>query len=308
MIDLKLFQQFIAVAEEASFRKAAERLHISQPPLSAAIQKLEASIGARLLDRTRQYVRLTAAGEAFLDEARRTLVQAAMALEVARGAAEGRHGTLRLAFLPSTALVIVPSLLRAFRDAYPKVHLLLSSGNSGIQLERLKAGRIDVGIMVVPVHQTGGLRIQQLMLDSLVLAVPAAHPLAGRKRVKLGELAGESFVGFPFLQSPGYAGIMIAACQRAGFFPRIVQEAAEMQTILAIVAGGDNVALVPEDMRRIEVQGVSFVSVTHAGGPIRYSIGMVAADEVQNAVVNSMFSIARRVSMSHARRRVSAES
>ena len=300
MIDLKLFEQFIAVAEEASFRKAALRLHMSQPPLSAAIQRLEALVGARLLDRTRQYVRLTAAGEAFLDEARRTLSQAAMAVNVARGAAAGQRGTLRLSFLPSTALVVVPKLLRAFRRAYPTVQLLLSSDNSGIQLESLRRGKVDVAIFVAPPHDTKGLRVQSLFMDTLILALPANHALSGRKRVRLSELAAESFVGFPFQQSPGYAGIMIAACQEAGFFPRIPLEAAEMQTILAIVSAGDCIALVPEDMRRIAVDGVSFVSVLHRGKPVRYSIELAASVAAENAVVGAMFAIAARVAQNGA--------
>lgn len=180
MIDLRLFEQFIAAAEEASFRKAADRLHLSQPPLSAAIQRLAGFGGTRLFDRTRQYVRLTPAGEAFLDEARRTLAQAAMSFDVARGAAGGRRGTLRLSFLPSTALVLVPHLLRAFSKAYPTVQLLLSSDNSGIQRQWLRTGRVDAAVMVVPLHETTGLRIQPMMDDALVLVAGASACFGSR--------------------------------------------------------------------------------------------------------------------------------
>lgn len=300
MIDLRLFQQFIAVAEEASFRKAAERLHVSQPPLSAAIQRLEAVVGTRLFDRTRQYVRLTPAGTAFLDEARRTLAQAAMSLDVARGAADGRQGTLRLSFLPTAALRQIPQLLRAFTAACPTVTLLLSSDNSGIQLEWLRTGRVDVAVLVVPPHESAGLRIQTLIDEALVLALPVDHPLATRPRVQLAELAGESFAGFPFLQSPGYAGITIAACQEAGFFPRIAHEAGEMQTILAFVATGLCVALVPDDMQRIAVDGVAFVPiVSPSGQAIRYRMALAALDSAQNSVVDALFATAQRTRPSH---------
>ena len=126
-MDLRQLRQFVAVAEERSFRRAAERLHVSQPPLSIAVQKLEADVGVALLDRTRHHVRLTVAGEAFLREAKRTLSHAQLSIDIAQRAAAGKLGTLRLSFVPSAALNVVPGLLRAFRQDYPDVTLVLTS-------------------------------------------------------------------------------------------------------------------------------------------------------------------------------------
>ena len=132
-MDLRQLRQFVAVAEECSFRRAALRLHVSQPPLSVAVQKLEADVGVTLLDRTRHHVRLTVAGEAFLREARRTLAHAQQSIDIAQRAAAGKLGTLRLSFVPSAAFNVVPELLRAFRADYPDVNLVLTSDTTSQQ-------------------------------------------------------------------------------------------------------------------------------------------------------------------------------
>src|SRR6185312_2783623 len=151
-MDLRQLRQFVAVAEERSFRRAAERLHVSQPPLSVAVQRLEADVGVPLLDRTRHHVRLTVAGEAFLEEARRTLAHAQLSVEIAQRAAAGKLGTLRLSFVPSAALGVVPRLLRTFREDHPDVKLVLTGDTTSQQMAALLSGATDVGIVVPPLH------------------------------------------------------------------------------------------------------------------------------------------------------------
>ena len=177
-MDLRQLRQFVAVAEESSFRRAAERLHVSQPPLSVAIQKLEADVGVTLLDRTRHHVRLTVAGEAFLREAKRTLAHAQLSIEIAQRAAAGKLGTLRLSFVPSAALNVVPGLLRAFREDYPDVTLVLTSDTTSQQMATLLSGATDVGIVVPPLHDAGDFRVDSFCDQELMLAVPVSHPLA----------------------------------------------------------------------------------------------------------------------------------
>lgn len=294
MTDLRQFQQFIAVAELLSFRRAAEVLHMSQPPLTVAIQKLEETIGTRLLDRNRHTVRLTPAGEVFLVEARRAIAQAEIAIESARRAASGMFGTLRLSFVPSAALDLLPEVLRTFQREYPAVKLILSGETSGRQLELLRRGDTDLALVVPPVYEARDLSLDILCEEELVLAVPAEHPLARRKRVRLEELRAEAFVAFPFAEGPGYSGVILAACQRAGFFPRVVQEAAQMQSIVTLVAGHLGVAIVPRAMTRVQARGVVYVEVAQARTTLRYPLVLASLAATDNALVGAFVAVARR--------------
>lgn len=291
MIDIRLFQQFMAVAEEASFRKAAIRLHISQPPLSVAIRKLEQVVGTPLFERTKRYVKLTLAGEALLPEARRAIDQARLAISVARHAGEGRTGTIRLSFVPTAGLDIVPMLVRACRRSFPTVNLILSADSSVGQVEKLRRGETDAAVLVLPPEEIKHFAVHVIGRDELVLAVPASHALAGRRRVRLQELAGEPFFSFALSRGPGYAGTIISACQEAGFFPRIVQEADEMQSLLALVAGGGGVALVPRSMQRISMDDMVFISVSHKRAPLGYPISLLTPLKASNPATLSLLTI-----------------
>ena len=167
-MDLRQLRQFVAVAEERSFRRAAERLHVSQPPLSVAVQKLEADVGVALLDRTRHHVRLTVAGEAFLREAKRTLSHAQLSIDIAQRAAAGKLGTLRLSFVPSAALNVVPGLLRAFRQDYSDVTLVLTSDTTSQQMATLLSGAAEiaggVGVLVRSTRVAAGWGLIALLL------------------------------------------------------------------------------------------------------------------------------------------------
>ncbi|MGO4155509.1 LysR family transcriptional regulator [Cupriavidus sp. YAF13] len=294
MTDLRQFQQFVAVAELLSFRRAAEALHMSQPPLTVAIKKLEETIGTELLERNRHMVRLTPAGEVFLVEARRTIAQAEIAVESARRAASGMFGTLRLSFVPSAALDVLPDILRRFQQEYPAVKLILTGESSGKQLELLRRGDTDVAIVVPPVYEPRDLSLDILCEETLVVAVPAAHALARRKRLRLEELKAEAFVAFPFAEGPGYSGVILAACQRAGFFPRVVQEASQMQTIITLVAGNLGIAIVPRAMTRVQALGVVYIDVTESRTSLRYPLVMASLTNTENALVGAFGAVAKR--------------
>jgi DNA-binding transcriptional LysR family regulator len=294
-MDLRQLRQFVAVAEERSFRRAAERLHVSQPPLSVAVQRLEAEVGTLLLDRSRHHVRLTVAGEVFLQEARGVLAQAQLSVELAQRAAAGKLGTLRLSFVPSAAFREVPRLLRAFRADHPDVRLVLSGDTTQQQTAALRSGSVDLGLVVPPLHEAEAVRVERLCEQSLVLAVPARHALAGRRGVQLRALAGEPFVGFPSQQGPGFESVVVAACREAGFMPDFVQDAPQMQTILALVAGGLGIALVPEAMQAAHVDGVVYVAVRHRHAAVRYGLALAFRVSNENPALAAFVACARRL-------------
>ena len=171
MIDLRQFRQFIAVAETLSFRRAAERLHMAQPPLSAAIRKLEDELGVVLFERDNRGTALTPAGDAFLLEARRALEQAERAVAVARRAGAGLGGTLRLRFVDSTVNALLPLILRAFQERHPDVDFQLEEGTTAKQVLALRQDRTDVGSRL-PVADAGDVRVEPLLRDRMVAALP----------------------------------------------------------------------------------------------------------------------------------------
>jgi DNA-binding transcriptional LysR family regulator len=294
-MDLRQLRQFVAVAEERSFRRAAERLHVSQPPLSVAVQRLEADVGVTLLDRTRHHVRLTVAGEAFLREARRTLAHAQLSVEIAQRAAAGKLGTLRLSFVPSAALGVVPRLLRAFREDYPDVKLVLTGDTTSQQMAALLSGATDVGIVVPPLHDARDFRVEPFCDQELTLAVPDTHPLAQQKRVQLRDLAPEPFVGFPFKEGPGFESVVMAACQDCGFIPNFVQVASQMQTILALVGGGLGIALVPQAMQAVQTEHVVYLQVRRRNAQVKYALGLAFRPSNANPALDAFVSMAHRL-------------
>lgn len=294
-MELRQLRQFVTVAEERSFRRAADRLHVSQPPLSVAIQRLEASLGVTLLDRTRHSVRLTPAGEAFLREARRTLQHAQLSIEIAQRAAAGKFGTLRLSFVPSAGLAVVPQLLRVFREDCPDVKLVLNGMTTAQQIGALTHGGTDLGIVVPPLYGAKEFRIERFADQELILAVPRDHPLSSQKRVQLASLAAEAFVGFPYKEGPGFESVVMAACQECGFIPNFVQVAPQMQAILALVAGGLGIALVPQAMRAVQIGHVDYLQVRRGRLPVTYSLGLAYRPSDDNPVMHSFVAMAHRL-------------
>jgi DNA-binding transcriptional LysR family regulator len=294
MLELRLARQFVVVAEELNFRRAAARLHMSQPPLSVAMQNLEAAVGTPLLDRSRHHVRLTAAGQVFYRDAQRLLQLAQQAMDRARRTGEGLEGTLRLSFVPSAALDLLPAIFKRFQSEYPTVELKLTASTTSRQLEDLRHGHTDLALVVGPVYESRGLQLVDLQLQHFVVAVPLAHPLATRKRVRMRELAAESFVSFPGTEGAGFAAALLGACKAAGFVPRVVQEASQMQAILTLVAGGLGIALVPASMRRLRMEDVAFLDVADSPAPPTYGLVFAHATTLDNPVVPAFIAIARQ--------------
>jgi len=246
MIETRLLRQFIAVAEELHFHKAAQRLHMAQPPLSQAISRLEGKLGFSLLLRNKRGVRLTVAGAAFLDTAYRTLAELEQGIEYARHVSAGASGKLAITAISIAYYDSLMSSLRRFRETYPNVQLTVREMPSASQAKALLAGEADIGFMRRLPLPAGTLEARLLLDERIVMALPAGHPKARPGEVDLRAFADEDFVFTSQALGGGYHAQLIALCESAGFYPKVVQEAAQLHTLLGLVACGFGVALVPE--------------------------------------------------------------
>ena len=249
-MELRDLRSFVAVAQHRNFSRAAEQLHVSQPALSEQIRKLEDELGAPLFERSSRGATLTDAGEAFLPQARAVLAQADVAAESVRMVSYGIAGTLTLGFIDSAALGILPPLIRRFTARYPHVKLRLRELGTRQQLEAVEAGEIDVGIVSGPVWNPA-VAGQRIATESLLVALPAEHRLAGATAVPLAELREDGFITYPADRGAALYEETLRLCHAAGFEPKIVQEANEIYTICAMVEAGLGVALVPSSVRAI---------------------------------------------------------
>ncbi len=257
MIDLRRLRHFVSVAEHLHFGRAASALSLSQPPLSRSIRALEEELGAPLFARTKRRVTLTAAGATLLPEARQVLRQVDALQRGAGRLAAGEIGTLGLGFITSAAYNVLPQLLPEFHRRYPGVRLALQEATSDAQLRALKAGEIDLGLVVPPIddHELGYLPVHR---DQLIAALPAAGYRRAPPRIALKSLADAPFILFPRPMGIGLYDATVSYCRRAGFSPRIEQEAIQMPTIVSLVAAGMGVALVPASLMHLKRSGVVY--------------------------------------------------
>ncbi|OYV01318.1 MAG: LysR family transcriptional regulator [Burkholderiales bacterium PBB5] len=262
MIELRQWRQFVAVAEELHFGRAAVRLHMTQPPLTQAIQGLERAIGVPLLARTRRSVALTPAGAALLPQAKRLLAAAEALPKVAQAAAAGLAGQLRLAFVSNIAYGPLPEWLRSFRDAHPDVQLQLREATLDVQLAAFDADEIDAGFVLhAPGAAPPGFATWPALAEPLVMALPDGHPALTPPRLRWADVAGEPLVIFPRQIAPSLFDAVLSAYRAQGATPRIAQEAIQMQTIVNLVSGGMGVAWVPESVTRLQRPGVVYRAV-----------------------------------------------
>ncbi|MFT4266696.1 MAG: LysR family transcriptional regulator [Xenophilus sp.] len=277
MPDLRQFRQFIAVAEELSFRRAAARLHMAQPPLTTAIKKLEEEIGVVLLERANRIHRLTDAGSAFLLEARRSLEQADRAVQAARQASLGRARTLRIGFVDSVIPRLLPQVLLGYKQQRPDVDFHLEEATTADQLVALREDRLDLGLLILPIGDVSAeMTVEPVLHGHMLLAVPESHRLAKRQRAQLVEFAGDPWVAFPSHHGPGMHSLMLQACAAAGFSPRVAQHARLMYTTAGLVAGGIGIAFMPSlHLGASLPRGLRLVHPMGEGTPIPYELAMV---------------------------------
>lgn len=274
-MDLKRLHHFVTVAETLNFRRAAEQLHMAQPPLSVSIQKLEAELGTRLFERNTSGVSITPAGLAVLAEAKRALFHAGQITQMAQSAVRGTGGRLQIGFVGSAIYGMLQKLASPFRAQYPGVELVLREATSVRILEMLESGELDVGLVRTPLTQSTLVSLLPLERDEFIAALPSANPLAQRVRLRLADLRLEPFIMYRASDAPGFRGAAMFACQRAGFYPQITQEAAQIQTVLALVEIGLGVALVPSVMQRFMSEHITYRSLI--GERDNGSVGMALA-------------------------------
>jgi DNA-binding transcriptional LysR family regulator len=261
-MELRHIEAFIAVAEELNFRRASERLHIAQPPLSQQIKRLEYEVGARLLDRTTRRVTLTAAGEAFLHEARRAVRAANAAPRAAREAAAGRTGVVRLGFSGPTSYEVLVLMTEKFRERRPHVRLdVVGPVYGGELIEQLYRDEIDAGLVRLPVSGSR-IAVREITRHAMAVALPADHPLAARRQVSLLDLRDEPVISHPTNRGAGVVTVIHNAFLAHGFSPNIVQEAPDTHTILSLVGAGAGIGYVPVSAGHIKLPGVVLVPVS----------------------------------------------
>jgi DNA-binding transcriptional LysR family regulator len=261
MFSLARLSCFIAVAEELHFGRAAERLHMTQPPLSRQIQQLEAELGVQLIDRTTRSVTLTPAGVAFLPDARRILQLAESASLTVKRVPAGDLGTVVVGFTAASAHAVLPRLLERTREHLPDVKLELREMVSSVQVEALMTGELDLGMARPPLNRPG-LVSRPLLHEQLIAALPLEHPLAGiTRQLTLSDLDGQDVIMYSPVQARYFNELLISTFTIAGATPRYVQYVTQVHTMLVLVRSGIGLALVPASAATLHPDGVVFRSI-----------------------------------------------
>ncbi|MBV4477330.1 LysR family transcriptional regulator [Pseudomonas botevensis] len=266
MLSTRQLRYFVEIAESGSFSAAAERLFIAQSALSRQIKDMETRLQTPLFERTARQPRLTAAGEAFLPRARNLLNELTQASAMATDIGHGQLGTLRLSH--SSTVPISGRLLTdisTYLERQPGVSLDIGKLSSEAQLEELAEGRLDLGLLRLPVlRQREGVQIVPLFTERLLLALPASHRLAGARTVELAQLQDEAFISIPHPQRGGLSYLCADLCMRQGFFPKAARVMSRKTTQLQLIQAGFGIALLPESMQDIAPSGVRFLPLADA--------------------------------------------
>ena len=289
-IELRHLRYFVAVAEELHFGRAALRLHLAQPPLSQQIRKLEEILGYPLFLRTSRAVKLTSAGEVFLERSRRTLRNVQEDMEEARSVGRGEEGFLRVGFIGSAMLTAVPSMLGRYRRLYPKVNLQLHESYTSAVVQKLLKGELDAGFLRDG-GETDGLRVERLFSEPFIAVLPSKHALAKYKTISPRELGEEPFVFFaPSAGTLAYEK-PVSLCEQHGFRPRVVQEAPQWLTIMRLVGAGLGVTIAPACVRQLAAPNV--VCVNLRGATVKSDIELAYRISEDRAVVEAIVMVAR---------------
>lgn len=255
-MEIKHLRAFLAVAQELHFGRAASSLSISQPALSHQIRALEKEIGVRVFRRDRRTTSLTPAGVILVGEAREVVARSEQAFQRVRRAALGQVGTLRLAFISTAAALLVPTLVKKFRVLYPDVEVELRNFLTADQVHHLLDRKLDVGLLRTPINAPEVIHTTVLHREPFVLLIPASHPKATKRSLRLEELHDANFVMYTRKLASGFHDRILGIINSAGFTPHVVQEAGEMYTLISLVASGLGVAIAPASIQLHHTRGV----------------------------------------------------
>ena len=293
-MELKHLQYFVAAAEEGHITRAAERLKMQQPPLTQRIKAIERELDVQLFRRKGRGVELTEAGRYFFETSRALLAQFDHAVEGARSTARGKQGQIRVGFVPTCPFQpYVPRAIRAFREAFPLVSLQLEECLGKELVEKVRNGSLDAGLLRTPLADAHGLRIDPLLQEPTLVALPSDHALStSDAAIGLRRLAGEPFILYGD-QGTGFYEMIVRACRTAGFVARIGQVAPRITSMINLVAVGLGVSLVPASLRRIRIEGVAYRPLRDRFQP-RVAINLVSRRGDPSAVVSHFVELAAR--------------
>lgn len=296
-IDLRLLRYFVVVAEEGHLTKAAQRIGIQQPPLSQQIRALEKELGVTLFRRLPRGMELTESGHALLVDALIILDQVNTTIEGVRRISQGELGRIAVGFTESASLhPFIPAVIRAFRQVSPGVTLAVEESNTSDLVEALRQNRVDVAFIRSPIGNAAGLKMETMLVEEMIVALPATHPLAQNKRRKslpLTALAEESFILNRRPSGPGLYDTVIAACRVAGFSPKVKLEARKNLSTLSLVAAGLGISIVPASIRHVKLEEVVYLNVDNAPG-LRAPLHLAYRDVPQSGAVERMIIEARK--------------
>jgi DNA-binding transcriptional LysR family regulator len=259
-MNLRQLRYFTVLAEELHFGRAAQRLHITQSPLTLAIQKLEREVGGRLFHRTPRRVELTEAGAALLTDAHAILEKVQSSLEAARGLVSGESGRMRLGLTPEVALLpFLATTIRDFHNSLPNVRLTFHELSSLEQLNALQTRAIDMGVICMPVsRQPAGVEFTSLLAQRLAVAMHRDHTLAERSDLRIGDLSDEPFIIYSRSSGVGIHERVLQLCAKRSFTPRIVQEAREVATLIGLTAARVGIAIMPAGLSHLAMPDILF--------------------------------------------------
>lgn len=292
LLELRHLRYFVAVAEELHFGRAADRLHISQPPLSHQIQDLERELGVELFRRNRRSVTMTEAGRLFLEEARHVLGDADHAVEIAHKAARGEVGRLTIGCGPAPEIHILERVLRVFVTRHPDVQIELQSLYTQEQVEALGRRQIQVAFPLLPIPHRG-LVVEIIGEEPLVVALPTRHRLSAQDRISLAALREESFVLISREVGPSFHDLVLRSCQEAGFTPNVAHEATRVPTVLGFVAAGLGISLHPGSVASSRPEGVVFRTLSPRAPTIE--IGMAYRRDESSSILSAFAEVVREV-------------
>jgi DNA-binding transcriptional LysR family regulator len=294
-MELRHLRYFVAVAHEGHITRAAEKLHIAQPPLSQQIKALEAEIGVALFERHPRGVALTDAGRSFLGDAEAILASVGHATQRARRTARGETGRIAVGFTTSAPFhPLVARAIREFRSARPDVSFVLEESSSGDLLAGLREERLDIAFIRSGVADPEGLAVHPLLQEDMAAALPARHPLARRPSLALKELAAETFILYRRPDGRGLYDVIIAACTAAGFSPHVGQEAPRIVSTLNLVAAGLGVTIVPASLSRLPLEGVTYRPL-RGRPPLKVPLSLASRRDERSAATLGFIDLVRKL-------------